>query len=146
MGENLEAEDLPKMKKRYMSVEEAEKIIPELEPKLKELIQIEKTIEVLRSIKFENEDFFEETMRGTKENREFHRLMHRFYTVLEEIHSRGAFLKGLRSGLVDFLSVKDGQEIFLCWKLGEKRISYWHTLHGGFSGRRHISELGDQKV
>jgi hypothetical protein len=41
-------------------------------------------------------------------------------------------------GLVDFPSTRDGEEILLCWKLGEKSLGYWHSVDGGFSSRRPI--------
>jgi hypothetical protein len=38
-----------------------------------------------------------------------------------------------------------GRTVFLCWKLGEKKISFWHDLESGFAERRPISELEEEK-
>ena len=46
------------------------------------------------------------------------------------------FLKDPRTGLVDFRSVRDGRVVYLCWRLGEDRIRYWHDLDAGFAGRQ----------
>jgi hypothetical protein len=59
---------------------------------------------------------------------------------LEQIRALGGEVKDLDAGLVDFPGRRGGEEILLCWRLGEKRIEYWHTLDGGFAGRRPIDE------
>ena len=54
----------------------------------------------------------------------------------------GAMLKDLESGLVDFYGERAGEVILLCWRLGEEqRIQCWHTLEGGFAGRRPVDDL-----
>ncbi|MFQ5888930.1 MAG: DUF2203 domain-containing protein [Gemmatimonadota bacterium] len=54
---------------------------------------------------------------------------------LAELHSIGCLFKGAPEGLVDFYSLRDGRPVFLCWKLGEEEIQYWHQLETGFRGR-----------
>jgi hypothetical protein len=54
----------------------------------------------------------------------------------EEINRAGAQIKSLEEGLLDFPSRRDGEEVLLCWKLGEDEIRYWHGMDEGFSGRR----------
>lgn len=56
--------------------------------------------------------------------------------ALEELQTFGCELKDPETGLIDFLSLRDGQEVYLCWKLGEERIEFWHYLHTGFAGRQ----------
>ena len=53
-----------------------------------------------------------------------------------EIEELGAQFKGLELGLVDFPSEIDGQLGLLCWQYGEKEITHWHALDGGFEGRQ----------
>jgi len=60
---------------------------------------------------------------------------------LGELQKLGCILKDLNLGVVDFYGRKKNRLVFLCWKLGEKRISYWHDLDAGFAGRRPIREL-----
>ncbi len=57
-----------------------------------------------------------------------------------ELHELGALLKDPVAGLVDFPTFIDGREAYLCWKLGEEEIAYWHTLDGGFQGRQSLLE------
>lgn len=56
--------------------------------------------------------------------------------AVELIQSAGAQVKDLDRGLLDFPSLRDGEEILLCWHLGEDEIEYWHGPEDGFSGRK----------
>jgi len=56
--------------------------------------------------------------------------------TIEELTGLGVQIKDLDSGLVDFPSYRDGEEILLCWQLGEDEIAWWHTVDGGFAGRQ----------
>jgi hypothetical protein len=60
---------------------------------------------------------------------------------VNEIHGLGAEVKDADEGLVDFPALRDGEEVLLCWKLGEDEIEFWHGLEEGFAGRRPITEL-----
>jgi hypothetical protein len=66
-----------------------------------------------------------------------------FIAELEEI---GALFKGFEEGLVDFYGTLDGRPIFLCWKLDEESVEWWHEIEGGFAGRQrlpvHLLSLG----
>jgi hypothetical protein len=55
---------------------------------------------------------------------------------LESFAAQGILLRDTDSGLVDFPSRRDGRDVFLCWKLGEERVGYWHPPETGFAGRR----------
>lgn len=64
----------------------------------------------------------------------------------QELRSIGVELKAPLEGLVDFPTIVDGELAYLCWKYGEPEVQYWHTIGGGFAGRRPISrdrELSD---
>ena len=57
-------------------------------------------------------------------------------TAVDEIHELGVIVKDFDSGLVDFPSIRDGEEVLLCWRLGEDEVGFWHGLEDGFAGRR----------
>lgn len=57
---------------------------------------------------------------------------------VNEIHERGAIVKDPDEGLVDFPAVREGEEILLCWRLGEDEVAHWHGLEEGFAGRRRL--------
>jgi hypothetical protein len=56
--------------------------------------------------------------------------------AVDELTSLGVEVKDPDEGLVDFPALRRGETVLLCWKLGEDEIAYWHTLEGGFAGRR----------
>jgi hypothetical protein len=60
---------------------------------------------------------------------------------VNRIHGLGAQVKDADEGLVDFPALRAGEEVLLCWKLGEEEIGYWHSLEDGFAGRRPLSDL-----
>jgi len=60
--------------------------------------------------------------------------------VFEKIEQIGVLVKDLDIGLIDFLTLYQGQEVCLCWKLGEDRIRFWHGMEEGFPGRKPIDE------
>jgi hypothetical protein len=62
----------------------------------------------------------------------------RINRYLQELESVGCVFKGFDAGLVDFYSLREDRPIFLCWKLGEERITHWHEVDAGFSGRQPI--------
>ena len=57
---------------------------------------------------------------------------------MNAIHERGVIVKDLDTGLVDFPALRDGEEILLCWRLGEDEVAYWHGLEEGFAGRKRL--------
>ncbi len=60
----------------------------------------------------------------------------RLARCVETIQAAGVLVKDLHSGLLDFPSTREGEEILLCWRVGEDRIGYWHGFDEGFAGRK----------
>jgi len=71
-----------------------------------------------------------------RKRRDGEALAARLNELLSEVHRMGCEMKGLEEGLIDFRSERDGRIVYLCWKLGEERIAYWHELDVGFAGRQ----------
>jgi len=67
-------------------------------------------------------------------------------SAVETIQATGCVLKDLDVGLLDFPAIVDNEEVYLCWRLGEERIRFWHRQDEGFSGRRPLdpADLGPQ--
>ena len=59
---------------------------------------------------------------------------------VSKIVQTGCLVKDLETGLIDFPAKRLGEEVYLCWKLGEERIEYWHSVQEGFAGRRLLDE------
>jgi len=56
--------------------------------------------------------------------------------ALKRILQTGCLIKDLDIGLLDFPAVIDNEDVYLCWKLGEDRIRYYHRQDEGFAGRK----------
>ena len=57
-------------------------------------------------------------------------------TEVEYLADRGILLRDPETGLIDFPAERDGEQVFLCWRLGEADVAYYHGVHSGFSGRK----------
>jgi hypothetical protein len=73
-----------------------------------------------------------------KLRREHTRLAESFKSSLDRILETGCVIKDLDVGLLDFPSIIDNEEVYLCWKLGEDRIRFYHRQDEGFAGRKPI--------
>jgi hypothetical protein len=58
--------------------------------------------------------------------------------LVRKIEEVGCEVKGIREGLIDFPSLREGREVYLCWRMPEKEILFWHDLNAGFIGRKPI--------
>jgi len=61
--------------------------------------------------------------------------------TVDEIQQTGCLIKDLEMGLVDFPSRRGDEEVYLCWKLGEAHIGYWHGIEEGFAGRKPLDDV-----
>jgi len=61
-------------------------------------------------------------------------------SLLENFEQSGVLVKDLDKGLVDFPTLFRGEEVYLCWKLDEASIGFWHGTHEGFAGRKAIDQ------
>ena len=55
--------------------------------------------------------------------------------LFHQIQDMGIEVKDLMIGLIDFVALRDGREVYLCWKVGEDSIQFWHEIEAGFIGR-----------
>ena len=122
---------------RYFTVEEANALLPEIEPLVGDLL--ERRARVVRA-----RDEIAEILEDPHSNvgsATATRMALEFATIerlTERIQAHGCYLKDMNAGLVDFLSERDGREVFLCWRYGEPSIRYYHELHTGYNGRQPV--------
>jgi len=88
-------------------------------------------------------DAYQEELREMEA--EFERGRERMQEYLAELQHLGVELKDPYTGLVDFLSILDGHEVYLCWRLGEPEVAHWHELDAGFAGRQKLAPAGAGK-
>ena len=121
--------------KRYFTLEEANACIPDLVDDISLLRAIRNQLAALHA---EITPLLEvvSSNGGSKHTPALLRATTRFQEVLDRIADRGCHLKGLDPGLVDFPHLRDGREVYLCWRMGENQIRYWHEIEDGFDGRQ----------
>jgi hypothetical protein len=70
----------------------------------------------------------------------------KFYAAVENLENTGVVLKSLDEGLLDFPSKRFDEDVWLCWKEGEKEIRFWHEKDVGFMGRKPLSVADESLV
>ncbi len=68
-------------------------------------------------------------------------VVRRMERTVRQIDAWGISLRDIGTGLVDFPALASGRPIWLCWKLGEGEITFWHELDAGIAGRKPLIEL-----
>jgi hypothetical protein len=56
--------------------------------------------------------------------------------LLGALQEAGIVVRDIDRGLIDFPTIRDGEEVYLCWELGEDSIDWWHDLEDGYRGRQ----------
>src|SRR5579863_461921 len=64
----------------------------------------------------------------------------RLRAAIQEVQEIGCIVKDLDTGLIDFPTLFRGVEVYMCWKLGEPAIEFWHGVEEGFKGRKAIDQ------
>jgi hypothetical protein len=67
--------------------------------------------------------------------------VHRMEEAVAQLESWDVTLRDIPSGLIDFPAMASGRPIWLCWRLGEEGIGWWHETTEGFAGRKPLAEL-----
>ena len=129
---------------KYFSIDEAESLIiqiTEIFNAAKETkFLIEKKVDSWRKTHAKLSPAEEAVIRGQVDF-----LASQLETQLGDITALGCTPKDLDAGLVDFPARIDGQEAYLCWKVGEKKIAYWHGLTEGFQGRKPLNKKENRR-
>jgi hypothetical protein len=130
---------------RFFTLEQAEKVLPDVDSAIRRVMSLKAEYEVLqsewqrfserlvatggmrvdRSRVMEQKDSREEAARALKQ-------------AVDKVHEFGCVVKDLDIGLIDFPTLFQGEEVYLCWKLGEVGIRFWHGVNEGFRGRKPI--------
>jgi hypothetical protein len=132
---------------RHFTLAEAQSHIPEVDRLLRQAIELKKSYE-------EGEREFEgfqqrvmlmggvaldrERVIGARKRRD--EAGARLRSAIEGVQEIGCLIKDLDIGLIDFPTVYRGAEVYLCWKIGERAIEFWHGVEEGFRGRKPIDQ------
>jgi hypothetical protein len=128
---------------RYFSVADVEALIPELTRVMKQVMSAnveasearERLQAEQRRIDLAGGGILDRRAWGADKDR-IERLTAEMQRGLGAIAELGGVPKDLSLGLVDFLHLRNGREVNLCWKYGEREIRHWHGLDEGYAGRK----------
>jgi hypothetical protein len=138
------------MSRRYFTVAEVERLIPTLERVFVHVLQLRAALRLQEQaleragVRVSRDLLDEDDQREALDVRQAKGLFRAYYEALGEelarVKEMGGEVKDMDTGLVDFPGKRGEEEILLCWRLGEHRLGYWHTLEAGFAGRRPIDD------
>ena len=116
--------------------EEARKLLPQIDAWLQQLLHLDdrlnKAAARVDQLMAAGQD------RGGATVEEYLSLQADCLQILSEFSKRQIVVKDLARGLIDFPSILDGREVFLCWEQGETDVEFWHEIDGGYAGRERL--------
>jgi hypothetical protein len=139
------ARPLAERKRKLFSVEEANKALPLVRAIVGDIVRQYRVVEglqqrlssVLTDRRRPSDDLYSEELVQSKNELETEE--DKLRTYIEELKNLGVELKS-EEGLCDFRSMMGGREVYLCWRLGEPEVMFWHDLDAGFAGRQRLSK------
>ena len=135
------------MAERTFTLAEAQSLLPVLESLIRTAIEGKNLIEsvdtefqAIAHRVFLNGGTFLNIVHLARRKAEREKTVQRVKDAIAEIDSIGVQVKDLDIGLLDFPCEVDGRTVLLCWKVGEKAITHWHSVSEGYAGRKPIDE------
>jgi hypothetical protein len=132
---------------KTFTLDEAQALVPVLESLLKRAIEgkrlaesIEESLQELNRKIFITGGLLVDVARVRRQRSSLEQNVQQAKDSIAEIDAIGVQVKDLETGLLDFPCELDGETVLLCWKMGESRIDFWHTMDAGFRGRQPIDE------
>ena len=122
-------EALPKIVEKYKNLQKQKQEVQKLEAQL----------ETQMSVSFNLADY-------VAIKQQLNSAVTKFYQLVEDLEGTGVVLKSLEEGLLDFPSMRFDEEVWLCWKEGEKEIKFWHEKDVGFMGRKPLGVSDESLV
>ena len=138
-------EELPEQPPKVFSIEEANALLPQVRPMVLQLQALQRSIvttntqleEANRKASAGNGYPLEALVKQIEElTRHQLQLIESFHSVVRQLQELGAWVKDLQMGLVDFYGMREGEYVWLCWKVDEENVGYWHALEDGYAGRQ----------
>jgi hypothetical protein len=134
-----------KTKKKYYTVAEANATLPLLRSILRDItelaVSLQERYERLTHLRNGGAGESSDQEEIQEIDKEFEHDQERMKDFENELRTLQVELKDYFSGLVDFPSMMDGREVYLCWRLGEPEVGHWHDLESGFAGRQKLPRI-----
>jgi hypothetical protein len=129
---------------KYYTVEEANKTLPLVRRIVTDIVAAHHDrVEAIKEYGHLDHDFESMQLRRRQLDEQLQELTDRINRFIDELEDVGVVFKGFEDGLVDFYAMMDDREVFLCWKLGEPQVDYWHELEAGYVGRQPLVTADD---
>lgn len=122
--------------KKYFTVEEANRLIPQMKVMIEQLRQGRHHLQKHRTTAEAVAQQAGGNGGGSEAGEYLSDYSQTFARSLAQLQAMGIVLKDLERGLIDFPHQRGGREVYLCWMYGEERIDYWHETDSGYSGRQ----------
>jgi hypothetical protein len=129
---------------RYFGIDEANGLVSDVRPVLEELRDDRERVAEVQAVlqrERENNGSGEHAEELSQREQEVRDIVRRMQLDVAQIDAWGITLRDIPSGLIDFPALANGRPIWLCWRLGEDDIEWWHETNVGFDGRQPLSEL-----
>ncbi len=127
------------MHRVHFSLFEARRVLFEIAPLIRELVSLKQKLDE-RGYDISRHQYFGRS--GPNGEKVYPPEVERLVDLARTLDDKGILIKDLDRGLIDFPHIReDGEEVYLCWMVGEKEIRYWHRIPDGFKGRIPISKL-----
>ncbi len=129
---------------RYFGIDEANALVAEARPVLEELrADRERVAELQAGLQRdrENNGSAEHAEQLAEREQQLREIVRRMQRDVARIDEWGISLREISTGLIDFPALANGRPIWLCWRLGETDIEWWHEANVGFDQRQPLSEL-----
>lgn len=124
---------------KLFTVEEANRLLPVVEPILKDLKDRHQRVQNFRASAVAAAEAAEHGGGGMEGGSNYVDALIELSKQSIKIDEMGIQVKDFSRGLIDFPSQRGDRVILLCWQLGEAPIiEWWHELEGGFSGRQRL--------
>jgi hypothetical protein len=132
----------PSRPKRRFSLEQANRTLPLVSRIVADIVKVHRDATTQQA---QIERLATASKKRLEAEKELETLLERLGALMTELGSVGCELKDFQTGLIDFVGRHQGRDIYLCWKLGEAQIDYWHEVDAGFAGRQPISTLDERE-
>lgn len=125
--------------KKHFSLEEARRELTSVHALASKLVELKNQLDAKGWDVYRHQYF---GGRGPNGDGSFPAEMETLVDIVQGLEARGIIVKGVEIGLVDFPHLRsNGEEVYLCWKVGEDDITHWHRIEDGYAGRTSIDEL-----
>jgi hypothetical protein len=124
------------MPEKFYSVEEANALVAQLKPLLQRIRDTQQTLAEDKTVAAVREKASHNG--GGLPGRHLSELTRTLERDLHQLQEWGIILRDPSIGLIDFLHQRQGETVFLCWKLGESKVEWWHPLDSGIAGRERL--------